>query len=575
MHRIVLGSLLLALAGCSGLFGERGPEAGLPDRADRIYRGGPIVTVDGANRVVEALAVRDGMIAAVGSEAEVLALQGPDTRVVDLAGRALLPGFIDAHGHLSLLARLASAANVASPPVGAVESIDDLEATIRAFIDEREIPPGTWVIASGYDDALLAEHRHPTRYDLDEISTEHPILVLHVSMHLAAANSAALAAADVSAANSDPPGGVFRRVEGTTEPNGVMEESAMWAVYGRVPPPTDEQLIAAIVDAQRIYASQGFTTVQDGATDAATFRVLLEAQDQGALFLDVTAYAIWSEFDAVREAARKPIGGYDGHLVLAGGKIVLDGSPQGKTAWLSEPYYVPPEGQGEDYRGYPALANDEVRAFAKKLHKKGWPLLAHANGDAAAEQWLRTVERIQAKRGRSDWRPVMIHAQALRRDQLKRVAAVGMIPSFFVSHTYYWGDWHRDSVFGPERAAAISPAASALADGVRFTIHNDAPVVPPYGTFLLWTAVNRVTRSGQVLGPDERLTAEQAIRATTIDAAYQAFEEDRKGSLEVGKLADLIILSANPLEVEPETILEIEVVETIKQGRTVWAATDR
>jgi hypothetical protein len=168
----------------------------------------------------------------------------------------------------------------------------------------------------------------------------------------------------------------------------------------------------------------------------------------------------------------------------------------------------------------------------------------------------------------------MIHAQALRRDQLARVAKLGMIPSFFVAHTFYWGDWHRDSVFGPERGAQISPAASALASGVRFTIHNDAPVVPPDGIFLLWTAVNRITRSGQVLGADERLSAEQALRAITIDAAYQAFEEDQKGSLEPGKLADLVILSANPLDVEPLAIREIEVVETIKGGVTIWHRDD-
>jgi predicted amidohydrolase YtcJ len=570
MQRTLLAVLTLAFASCSEPSSRDAEPGELPAPAERIYRGGPIVTVDPSNRVVEALAIRDGRIVGVGSEREVLVLQGPETRVVDLARRALLPGFIDAHGHISQVARMASAANVASPPVGPVGSIDDLKEEIRAFIVERELPPGSWVVATGYDDALLEEQRHPTRLDLDDVSTEHPILALHVSMHLASANSAALELAGVTPETPDPPGGVFRRFEGSKEPNGVMEEHAMWVVFAQVPQPSPAQMLASLADAQRSYASEGFTTAQDGATDAGTFRLLQAAQDQGVLFLDVTAYGIWSDFDAVVEAARQPVGTYDGHLELAGGKIVLDGSPQGKTAWLTEPYFVPPEELGADYAGYPALEDAEVLRFAKKLYEKGQPLLAHANGDAAAEQWIRTVERLQAEGERPDWRPVMIHAQALRRDQLPRVAALGMIPSFFVAHTYYWGDWHRDSVFGPIRGAAISPAASSLAAGVRFTIHNDAPVVPPRGTFLLWTAVNRLTRSGQVLGPDERLTAAQALRAMTIDAAYQAFEEDRKGSLEVGKLADLVILSANPLTVAPDAIREIEVVETIKQGRTVW-----
>lgn len=571
---LALAPLLATAAACTGLLAPEDELADMPANADRVYRGGPIVTLDEEGRIAEALAVLGGEILAVGSEDDVLMHQGPDTRVVDLAGKALLPGFIDAHGHISQVARFASMVNVASPPVGPVRGIAELQKEIRDHIREQGIAPGTWVIASGYDDALLAEERHPTRDDLDAISTAHPILALHVSLHLASANSAAFAAAGITAETPDPPSGVFRRRADSNEPNGVMEEHAMYALFASAPQPAPEEMLRSLVDAQTIYASHGFTTAQDGATDVGTFRLLQAAQDQDALFLDVHAYGIWRGFDDVVAAARKPVGEYDGHLKLAGGKIVLDGSPQGKTAWLSEPYYVPPAGQGPDYVGYPAVPDEELHAFAAKLRSKDWPVLAHANGDAAAEQWIREVEALREKQGRKDWRPVMIHAQALRRDQLPRVAAEGMIPSFFVAHTFYWGDWHRDSVFGPERGAAISPAASALANGITLTIHNDAPVVPPDGTFLLWTAVNRVTRSGQVLGADERLTADQALRAMTIDAAYQAFEEDRKGSLEPGKLADLVILSANPLEVEPMALRDIEVVETIKAGRSVWYAGD-
>jgi len=574
MRRLLMSVQILVIAACGGLSDRETEFADLPKRADRVYRGGPIVTVDPANRVVEAIAVRDGRIVAVGSEDEVLRLQGPATRVVDLGGNALLPGFIDAHGHLTMVARYASTANVASPPVGPVETIEDLTSAIRRYIDERDVPPGTWVVAAGYDDALLAERRHPTRFELDRVSTEHPILVFHVSLHLASANSAALELAGIGPETPDPPSGAFHRVEGSNEPNGVMEEHAVLAVFGRVPQPTGPEMFQALADAQRSYASHGFTTAQDGATDLASFELLRAAQAQGVLFLDVIAYGISNDFSAVVDAAGKPIGEYEGHLKLGGGKIVLDGSPQGKTAWLTEPYYVPPAGQGADYAGYPAFDDEAVYEFASALRKNDWPILAHANGDAAAEQWIRTVERIRKKSGRSDWRPVMIHAQALRRDQLPRMAKLGMIPSFFVAHTFYWGDWHRDSVFGPERAARISPAASAVANDVRFTIHNDAPVVPPNGLFLLWTAVNRLTRSGQVLGPDERLTALQALRALTIDAAYQAFEEADKGSLEPGKLADLVILSANPLEVEPNAIRDIEVIETIKAGKTIWHSSD-
>ncbi|NRA00949.1 MAG: amidohydrolase [Myxococcales bacterium] len=562
--------ILLGLATLAACAAPPATERVMPAPADRIYRGGSVVTVDATDRVVAALAVRDGRIAAVGDEASVLALRGPDTEVVDLAGRALLPGFIDAHGHVNQVARFVAIANLASPPVGKVANVADLRDELRAHIERNDLSPGTWVIGGGYDDALLAEGRHPTRFDLDEVSTEHPILVLHVSMHLATANSAALAAAGIDASTADPPSGVFRRVAGSREPNGVMEEHAMFAVYAERPQPDPDQTLAMLIGAQQLYASHGFTTVQDGATGLYDFRSLQAANAQGRLFLDVVAYALWLEMDEVAEAAVAGVGRYDGHLKLGGVKMVLDGSPQGKTAWLSAPYHVPPPGRNADYVGYPAMSDDEAYGFASKVRRNGWPLLAHANGDQAAEQLVTTLERIAAEQGESDWRPVMIHAQALREDQLVRMAPLGVIPSFFVAHTFYWGDWHRDSVFGPERGARISPAVTAMQHGVRFTIHNDAPVVPPKSLFLLWTAVNRETRSGRVLGPDQRLTAGQALRAITIDAAFQAFEEDTKGSLEPGKRADLVILSASPLDVPAYAIRDIEVLETIKDGETVY-----
>jgi len=580
--RLALAACALAAACTTGAPApevDRAAEVAKPappvEPATTIYRGGPVVTVDASGRVAQALAVRGGEIAAVGDERDVLALLGPNTQVVDLAGAALLPGFVDAHGHLTLLARFVHTINVASPPVGPVRNIRELQDVLRRAIDEKQIPVGTTIVGSGYDDALLEERRHPDKFDLDAVSTSHPIVLMHVSAHLAAVNQAMLDAAGIGSAPEDPPGGVFRRVEGTREPNGVLEEHAMYAAFAKLPQPTPEQSLAALEAAQRRYAEEGFTTVQDGATDFASFELLRAASERGALFVDVASYPNWADFDravASLEASGGEIGAYRGNLVLRGGKIVLDGSPQGRTAWLTSPYHVVPDGKPSDYAGYPALGDDAVYAFASRLRKRGIPVLAHANGDAAAEQWIRTVERVEREEGPADWRPVMIHAQALRRDQLAHMAPLGMIPSFFVAHTFYWGDWHRDVVFGPERAARISPAASALAAGLRITIHNDAPVVPPRGMFLLWTAVNRVTRSGKVLGAEERLSPLEALRAITIDAAYQGFEEASKGSLEPGKRADLAIVSESPLDVPPDAIRSIRVLETIKDGRTVWRA---
>ena len=535
--------------------------------ADKIWRGGPVLTVDAEDRVVDAVAARDGRILAVG--ADVAATEGPETEIVDLGGKALLPGFIDGHGHLAQVALLAAAVNIAPPPVGDVESIAEIQAALRERIESEAIAPGTWVLGTGYDDSLLAEQRHPTRDELDAVSTEHPIVLAHVSLHLAAANSVALAEAGITAGTADPPGGVIRRRTGTQEPDGVLEEHAMWLVLGSVPPPTLEQRLDLLDQAQARYAELGITTAQEGALGVPQWEMLRAAADAGRLRIDVGAYPTWRDYDTIADGSVEP-GVYDGRLKLAGVKLVLDGSPQGKTAWLTQPYHVPPPGQGADYVGYPAMPDAEVEEWVEGFTARGIPMLAHANGDAAADQLIRAVEKAQAAHGGDDRRTVMIHAQTVRADQLDRMAELGMIPSFFVTHTFFWGDWHRDSVLGPERAANISPTAWARDRGLRFTVHNDPPVAPPDGVLLLWSAVNRATRSGEILGPEQRIPPAEALRALTIDGAHQYFEEATKGSIEPGKLADFVILDGNPLEVEPLAIRDLKVVETIKEGETIF-----
>ena len=550
---------ILGLSACA----ESPPELS----ADRIFVGDNILTMDDKYSNATAVAIRDDKIVWVGDLAQ---WSGTATEIVELGRRALAPGFIDAHGHLAFFARTVNLANVASPPVGAVATMASLQETLRRYILEREIATGQWVVGMGYDDSLIKEQRHPNRDDLDAVSTDHPLALIHVSGHLAAANSLALERAGIGAETPDPAGGVIRRWADSMVPNGVLEESATAPLRGLFM--GDEGVPAEdIAQALSTYASHGITTVQDGAASWQIHEMLAEIAQHNGLSLDVVVYP-----QAMAESfvipAGMAVGEYHNRLKVGGIKLILDGSPQGKTAYLTRPYQVVPEGLSEDYRGYPAIPQEAVNQRVARFISERIPMLVHANGDAAAQMLIDALELASERTPLGDHRSVMIHAQTVREDQLDRMQQLGIVPSYFSAHTFFWGDWHRDSVLGVERASRISPTASTLERGMPFTVHNDAPIVPPDMIRLLWATVNRITRSGETLGAAQRISPLEAIRAVTANAAYQNFEEHTKGSITPGKQADLVILSENPVTVLPETILEISIVETISRGRTVYAA---
>jgi predicted amidohydrolase YtcJ len=515
-----------------------------------------------------AVAVVGERIAWIGSPEQAQAWIGTETQVVDYGDQAVLPGFIDAHGHLSFSALATTVANVASPPVGPVMNIAQLQDTLGAYIEDKGIANGDWVVGMGYDDSLIAENRHPNRDELDAVSTSHPIFLVHVSGHLIATNSRGLARAGITAETPDPPGGIIRRRPGSQEPDGVLEETATYPLR-QFMSAANKEPIASVAQAMRDYASYGITTIQDGAASEEVMTLLSAAAATGALSMDVVAYPVgMAKPESI--ASAYTFGVYENRLKIGGVKLILDGSPQGKTAFLSAPYHVPPHGLPADYAGYPTIDPVQTATLVAAYLDRNIPIIAHANGDAAAQMLIDAVADADPQH---DHRTVMIHAQTVREDQLTAMKNLAMIPSFFSTHTFYWGDWHRDSVLGEERARRISPTASTLQRGMVFTVHNDAPIVPPDMIRLLWATTNRQTRSAKVLGAEQRISTYDALRAMTTHAAYQHFEEADKGSLEAGRLADVVVLSQDPLSLAPEDLLSLEVVATYSRGRQVFSAT--
>ena len=531
--------------------------------ADLIISSNKVILMNGKEEPQPlSIAIKNKKIAWIGSHEDAKNIQG---KHIDFGNQAILPGFIDAHGHASYLAFATQVANIASPPVGKIKTIEDLQAELRKFIKDSNLQPGEWLMGLGYDDSLLAEQRHPTKEDLDQVSTEHPIYLIHVSAHLGAANSMGLALANINSDTPDPSGGKIRRYENSSEPNGVFEETAAYPVQ-QLAMSAYKDPIGSVKKAMEIYASHGITTAQDGASSPETIGLMQAADAQGMINLDVISYPVGQNgLDTILETIN--FGSYKGRVKVGGIKLILDGSPQGKTAYLTEPYYKPPHSESESYKGYPLIPQKEVSKWVSRYADLNIPIMAHANGDAAADMLIKAVKNADMNK---DHRTIMIHAQTVREDQLDQMKELKIIPSYFSTHTFYWGDWHRDSVFGVDRAMRISPTRSTLDRKMPFTVHNDAPVVPPDMIRLLWSTANRITRSGKVLGEEQKISTYSALEAMTINAAYQHFEDGIKGTIEVGKLADLVVLSEDPLSMPADELLKLKVIATYSHGKEIF-----
>ncbi|MFK7843301.1 MAG: amidohydrolase [Sphingorhabdus sp.] len=530
-----------------------------------IYMGGPIITMAGDEpQTVEAIAVDDGIIIAVGTKEAVNKAAGKKARQVNLAGRTMLPGFIDAHGHISAVGATAGLANLSPSPVGRVNSIADLQETLRNYERPKGVPV---IIGWGYDDSLITEKRHPTRQELDAVSTVTPIMISHASGHLGVMNSAMLKMVGITAETPNPVGGVIRREQDGKTPNGILEETAWFNNLKMLAPKSPEASLPALMAGAKIYAASGITTAQDGRVMPEAWASLAIANERGQLPIDIVAL-IAGEQQWSAEVLAKVGKPSNGRIRIAGVKLILDGSPQGRTAWLRDPVPVPPEGQGADYHGYGLMSAETLSAKLKWVADNDWQLFAHVNGDAAAQA---LIDGVRAS-GLSGKRTVAIHNQVVGADQLPEMLKLDIHPSFFANHTFFWGDWHREVSIGQKRADFISPQASAWKIGLRPTAHNDSPVVPTDMMRLVWSSVNRRTRSGDILGPLERISPYRALQQVTINAAWQIHEDDSKGSIAKGKRADLVVLDGNPLTTEAMQLKDIKVVATIKDGQTVFGS---
>jgi hypothetical protein len=382
-------------------------------------------------------------------------------------------------------------------------------------------------------------------------------------------NSKGLEVLGITSESKNPEGGIIRREKNSNEPNGVLEElAAIPYMLQALTPITEEGGLRFFNAGQQMALSFGYTTAQEGRA-MGNHEFLATMADAGKLKIDVVSYIDYLFVDSYMDSKWNSKE-YTKRYRIGGMKVTLDGSPQGRTAWRTQPYLLPPDGAKKEYAGYPAIPKDEdLTAIYEKAFQNNWQILTHANGDAAMDQMIRTMKPLAEKYGNDDRRNVLIHGQYIREDQLDAYKELNVITSLFPLHTFYWGDWHKE-IIGDSLGNNISPVKTALNKGLKVTIHTDAPVALPNLMRVVWTAVNRTSRSGSIIGEKERLTPYEALKAITDWSAFQHFEENEKGTLEKGKLADMVILDKNPLKVAPDTIKDIQVVETIKEGITVF-----
>lgn len=507
----------------------------------------------------EAVLVEDGIITMVGERDELLKHIDAHTNIVNLNGNVLLPGFIDSHSHFAAYAQTLGVVQLEG-----CRNYQEIIERLREFKELHRLSSTDWIIGFGYDHNQLDQRHHPDKTILDNALPGYRILISHACGQMGVMSSPALVSIGITENTPDPPGGRIGRMGATKIPNGYLEGAAFLSASASAPQPSEEQTLKQMDMAQQVYLRNGITTAQEGRCRSEEWAMLRSFSDSGLLKMDIVAYVDQRKARHLTQENLSRVQRYKRHLKIGGYKLYFDGSVQGRTAWVTRPYAIGKPGN----RGQAVYTDEQAEELLYEGMSDHLQVIVHCNGDAAAEQMISCCERLTEGRD-VDLRPVMIHAQLVRPDQLARMAPLGMLASFFAAHTYFWGDVHLQNL-GAERARELSPAYSAMRAGVVYTFHQDTPVLLPNMLTTLWCVTNRRTRAGVELDPHERLSTLDALRGITTNAAYQYFEENMKGSISPGKVADFVIMSHNPLQVLPADLRKIKILKTIKGDEVVY-----
>ena len=544
-------------------------------KADLIIHNGTVLTLDKDGTKGRSLTSYQGRITGVWDSEkppEEHITRSEKTEEIDLNGKTIMPGFIDTHNHLLMYSQNKAQVNCTSPLHKNIKDIQ-ISMTKESAVKEK----GEWILGYGYDDTMLDEKRHPTKEDLDAISTDHPVFIRHISGHLAVANTVALDMAGLDKDTPKPDGGYFGKDQNGELTGVLYEPGAMDIVFDCVPVPSTEEIVELIREGSLDYLAQGITTNTDAGVglhllerefDAHILAVQKKANpmkmrlmilsyllEEGGAFSKHSA----AELDAeIREKT-------NGQAKLDSAKLFQDGSIQGLTGALREPYYCDNELYGDLI-----YTQEQLNNYVMDFHQRGFRIATHGNGDRAINSVIEAYENAINAGENRDHRHRIEHVQTATVDDLKKMKSLDIAASFFINHIYYWGDRHRDIFLGPDRAERMNALQDAKDLDMLYTLHSDCPITPISPLFSIWAAVNRVTREGKVLGENQRIDVESALKSMTIYGAQLNFEEDEVGSIEVGKAADFVVLDEDPTIIDTMKIKDIKIEMTIIDGELVY-----